>query len=682
MLAQLTLDRDDDSPAATSYFAQIPSIASFEFSRGAPFLLTAATRVLVDSNYANTGSPSLLDFATIFRQDLLEVTGFDYLPQVSLASDGGLSGIIYLTLGASDYSLYNGQATDEGYEFDVSHQTITIKGSGARGAWWGTRTLLQQAIVSDKMSGFMTVPSGSGWDAPGWEVRGFMLDAGRHWFETSFLTDLCTYASFFKLNEFHIHASDNLWDPNWLYTDLWPELYSGFRFRPANDSANYGVVPQLNESWSQSDFQAMQSSCAAHGITIVPEIDTPGHSLAISQWKPELMLAGNPDQLNLSYPATIPTIQDLWEEFLPWFTSTEISIGADEYPSQYADEYIYFVNDMADYVYARSRKSIRVWGTYEPSNTSSISKNVTIQHWDFPGDTIPVQLLADGYKVINSEQVFLYLDGKTSDGNQFPLSLNESLFWTGAPGEVGWAPNVFSATDESNNTYPGDPGLRGAIFALWEDWGNNATDPLEVYLQLSKSITLFGEKSWAGSGVRSTQLTQEQFDSVYPALNARAPGQNLNRAVKPLGPQGEVFSLNFGGHDFSQGPVGTGVQSVGPPYVLSVTLTPLSGEGTLFRGEDTALLLQNLTFVDVPTNTYFSLPLSLPLGVQSTLEIHATCEYTYLLLQGQGREVYWTTRMDIWGERMQLGNMSFPAPSAWIGEGFEGEIGEVVLRLG
>jgi len=426
----------------------------------------------------------------------------------------------------------------------------------------------------------------------------------------------------------------------------------------------------------------MQATCAAHGITIVPEIDTPGHSLAISQWKPELMLAGNPDQLNLSYPDTILTIQSLWQEFLPWFTSAEVSIGADEYPSQYADEYISFVNEMSDYIYAQSGKSIRAWGTYEPSNNSAISTAVTIQHWDFPGDTIPVQLLATGYRVINSEQTFLYLDGKTSDGDEFPLSLNEALLWSGAPGSTGWAPNIFSMSDASNNTYPGNPGLRGAIFALWEDWGNNATNPYEVYTQLSRSVAIFGEKTWAGSGVRSTELTAEGFNASYPVLNARAPGQNLNRAVKPAYGN-TIFSLDLSGYNFaSSGPVTTAFQSVGPPYTLSFTVIPTSPNGTLFSGEDTALLVQNLTFVDVATNTYFALPLNLPLGVSSRVEVHATQEYTYAIING-GEPVYWNTLMDIWGERMQLGNMSFPAPAFMIGvDGFQGNFGSVELVLG
>jgi hexosaminidase len=108
-------------------------------------------------------------------------------------------------------------------------------------------------------------------------------------------------------------------------------------------------------------------------------------------------------------------------------SAAEVSIGADEYTASLADDYISFVNEMADYISNKSDKSIRIWGTNEPSSKLSISTNMTIQHWDFPGDSIPVRLMSQGYRVINSEQSFLYLDGKTLDDGQFPTELNASL---------------------------------------------------------------------------------------------------------------------------------------------------------------------------------------------------------------------------------------------------------------
>ena len=100
------------------------------------------------------------------------------------------------------------------------------------------------------------------------------------------LAEMCTYASFFKINEFHIHASDNLWIPSLLYGPDWRSLYSGFRFKPPQDSPVAGLVPHRNESWSFTRFAALQSHCARRGVTIVPEIDTPGHSLVVSVASP------------------------------------------------------------------------------------------------------------------------------------------------------------------------------------------------------------------------------------------------------------------------------------------------------------------------------------------------------------------------------------------------------------
>lgn len=422
----------------------------------------------------------------------------------------------------------------------------------------------------------------------------------------------------------------------------------------------------------------MQDTCARHGVTIVPEIDTPGHSLVISQWKPHLMETGQPDHLNLSHPDTIPTIKSIWDEFLPWFQSPEISIGADEYDASLANDYISFVNEMSDYIYQKSGKSIRVWGTNEPSDTLSVSTNITIQHWNFPSDDIPIRLMRSGYRVINSEQDFLYLDEKTSEDNQFPQTLDDDLIWGGAPGGKGWAPNIFSSTDHTNNTHIGDPNLRGSIMALWCDWGNNASTHLEIYYQLSRSLALFGEKTWSGSDVRSSALTREQFDTIYPILNSAAPGQNLNRVVNPINAKVIYEYLD------PKLPLTTSVDSVGPPYLLSFRVKPSSSApltGFLFSGLDSKLHVSNLTFE--VTGQLYSLGYTLPADKFTHVTIYATREYTYAVLDEDEQEKhFWTTTMDIWGDYMAVGNISFAAPAKQIGgDRFSGSIRDVILRV-
>ncbi|KAJ3484576.1 hypothetical protein NLI96_g5560 [Meripilus lineatus] len=565
--------------------------------------------ILPDGNIkVDTSSPSVMGFADVFRQDLISVTSFDTISLVSESnpSEGPIQGsreapVILMSIDSSlDYHYFNGKSSDEGYEIHITAFAGTIRAKEPIGIWWGTRTVLQQVVAAMGSSSSNTeirLSLGTLSDFPGWEVRGFMLDAGRHWFEASFLADLCIYASFFKLNEFHLHASDNLWNPAFLYgegNEGWKNLYAAFRFRPSAGSKIEGLVPsyRLNETWTKADFIAMQDTCTHHGIRIVPEIDTPGHSLVISQWKPELMEIGQPDHLNLSHPDTIPTIKSIWDEFLPWFLSPEVSIGADEYDASLANDYILF-------------------GTNEPSDTFSISPNVTIQHWNFPGDDIPIRLMQSGYQVINSEQTFLYLDEKTSEGGQFPQTLNEDLMWGGAPGGAGWAPNIFSQTDATNNTHFDNPNLRGSIMALWCDWGNNASTHLEIYYQLSRSLALFGEKTWSGSGIRASALTREEFNNVFPVLNSAALGQNLNRVVKPENGDTVFEYLN------PRIPQRTVFDSVGPPYVLSFSVMPSSASpstGVLFAGIDSKLHVSNLTFE--AKGQLYSLGYTLPATLQ------------------------------------------------------------------
>ena len=113
---------------------------------------------------------------------------------ISLSSSlpSGKPGVstVFLSVDPSlNYQLYNGGATDEGYHFQVTPHAFVIKGSAPIGVWWGTRTFLQQAVVMlAEGANTVSFSAGTGYDSPGWEVRGFMLDAGRHWFDTSFLS--------------------------------------------------------------------------------------------------------------------------------------------------------------------------------------------------------------------------------------------------------------------------------------------------------------------------------------------------------------------------------------------------------------------------------------------------------------------------------------------------------------
>ena len=128
------------------------------------------------------------------------------------------------------------------------------------------------------------------------------------------------------------------------------------------------------------------------------EIESPGHALVITQWKPELALSTDYTLLNISVPQTIPTVQSIWREVLPWIHSKTISIGADEYNATFVDDYNYFVNQMNDFIGIESGKSVRIWGTFPPKeNYTNVATNVSIQHWEFFEDNPYFDYIKNGY---------------------------------------------------------------------------------------------------------------------------------------------------------------------------------------------------------------------------------------------------------------------------------------------
>lgn len=186
--------------------------------------------------------------------------------------------------------------------------------------------------------------------------------------------------SFFKQNTLHLHLSDNLYNNVKIYSrERSLSLYA--RFRLWSESADVkGLNKFKNESYTKEQFKGIQSSCVARGVTIISEIESPGHALPIVQWKPELGLNTDLSLLNISHPDTIPTMKTIWSVFMDWFDSKTVHIGADEYTAE-VSEYNRFVNEMAQFICINGSKSVRIWGTFPPKpDYENISKDVSIQH--------------------------------------------------------------------------------------------------------------------------------------------------------------------------------------------------------------------------------------------------------------------------------------------------------------
>ncbi|KAJ7808844.1 putative beta-hexosaminidase [Mycena olivaceomarginata] len=662
---------------------------NFNATSTARFSLSSVTHVLVDSRFQNA-------------------LGLRVPVAVARAARPGS---IFLTL-AGDPGVFldaAGRRTSEGYELSVGAQGVVVAGASPLGAFWGTRTIMQLAKL-----GGLTLPVGSGRDAPGWGTRGVMLDAGRHYYPPAFLTELCAYLSFFKQNTFHLHLSDNLFNNVGLYSRARSlDLYAAFRLH-SDDPAVAGLVRpyRFNESYTRETFDGVQASCAARGVTIIPELEAPGHALVIAQWKPELAL----DDLSLlnirlidmyfaATPDTIPTMEAIWRTFLPWFHSKTVHIGADEYDSSLADDYILFVNTLSAFINATAAKDTRIWGTNEPSNTSVVTRAITIQHWEFFEDS-PLALIRQNYSVLNADDAF-YIVGKFS--GSYPQTLNLTRVFAGNPAGGAFAPYVFDTQHAANNPARGEPRVVGHVAAQWNDYGPNATVVSEAYYAWRDALPALADKQWGGA------LTRAQYESVFEALHAVVPGQNLDRAIKSEGDvilrydfaiegDGAIPAADSSGNGYdgichacsiSDGVASfaspaslltTPLSSKGRNYTLSFSVKPSSAASIgapILSGADSALVLGNGTvphLMLISGNQPYALNYTLPRDIWTDVALIGRGNATFLRA-GVGAEMQFLAILGINGESFQWKPVAIEAPLAQIGgDGFLGSVAKFELR--
>lgn len=148
----------------------------FEENQSGSYSLGQLKSIVIDQRYTdtvdNTGQtlipPTLESFVHTFSEDLVLSLGLDL--EIKEGEEAEQDSI-FVTIGnSSEYKDAAGRSTSEGYSLDVTSEGIAISGASPLGAWWATRSVLQQAVLGD-----LKFPYGSGSNAPGWGSRGFMV---------------------------------------------------------------------------------------------------------------------------------------------------------------------------------------------------------------------------------------------------------------------------------------------------------------------------------------------------------------------------------------------------------------------------------------------------------------------------------------------------------------------------
>ncbi len=306
------------------------------------FQLSAGTRIYVDS-----GSRATANFLT---DPLRKSAGYPLKISVKSFGSGAIPGGILLTTKNADTNL-----GPEGYELTVTTNSVVIRAPAQAGLFYGVQTLLQllppEIFSSNRVDHVnWQIPCVQIDDWPRFQWRGFMLDVSRHFFTKAEVETLLDAMAMHKMNVFHWHLTD---DHGWrIEIKKYPKLTAigawrpgvGFGF-PTNSTTAYGPDGRYGGFYTQDDIRDVVKYAAARHITIVPEIEMPGHSTAALAAYPQYSCTGGPFEpattagiFNGIYdPAKEETFQflaDVIAEVAPLFPGKYIHIGGDEVPKE------------------------------------------------------------------------------------------------------------------------------------------------------------------------------------------------------------------------------------------------------------------------------------------------------------------------------------------------------------
>ncbi|GAO29021.1 beta-hexosaminidase [Geofilum rubicundum JCM 15548] len=243
----------------------------------------------------------------------------------------------------------NPQLGDEGYEMTVASNLIVIKANNRKGIFWGMQSLFQ-TLTSVRTNEVLKVPGMRVVDYPRFKWRGMMLDVSRHFFGPDVIKQYIDLMASYKLNVFHWHlVDDGGWRieikqyPKLTETGAWrvdrlDKVWSDREPARAGEPATYGGF------YTQDQIREIVAYARLRNITIVPEIELPGHSVAALAAYPEYSCSQIPQLVNTGgvYPKNIQSsycpgneavfvfLQNVLLEVMELFPSEFIHIGGDE----------------------------------------------------------------------------------------------------------------------------------------------------------------------------------------------------------------------------------------------------------------------------------------------------------------------------------------------------------------
>jgi hexosaminidase len=512
---------------------------------GETFVVGPATRIVVAAGGAEA-LPVADGLAAIMRPS----TGYPLPVSAATPAPGDIA--LHLT-DAADLG-------DEGYRLDVSGTGVRLEAAKPAGLFYGVQTLRQLLppwIESPNVRpGPWAVSGVRITDTPRYAYRGVMLDIARHFQSPDVAKRLIDQVSAYKINVLHLHVSD---DQGFrIAINGRPELTAiGGQFSISNDPGGF---------WTQAEYLDVVNYAAAHFMTVIPEVDTPGHNNAIvmAYAGPEANPAlpdvnctnRTPPQWNLTtavgYSAMCPESPNTWaiitdiiSQLSAMTPGPYYHLGGDEVPASVLSSarYVDFVDREEQIVQAQG-KIVMGWAEISQANFGQPgSPPAVAQYWNNgnpagSGGDSARRAVQKGMKVVMSPANHTYLDMQQFVGSPLGLSwagrLDVSQFynWSGTSSDPG---SYIPARTSGGVTLPAvtDADILGVEAPIWSETLRNLTD---IEFQLFPRMPATAEIGWSPKTHPERNLAS--FVSRVASQGVRRQVQGQNFYASPQVPWG------------------------------------------------------------------------------------------------------------------------------------------------
>ena len=395
---------------------------------------------LIENSVAITADESLFSVSSYLVKYLSEEIGISLNPKSS-------NNQIILSVNSNIEN-------DEGYTLSVNSDEIKIEAKNEKGAFYAVQSLMQLFPITTEKNKSIKIPALSIEDSPRFKYRGMHLDVGRHMYSVDFIKKYIDMMARLKLNTFHWHLTE---DQGWrIEIKKYPKLQEIAAFRKETLIGHYSDQPHKFDGepyggfYTQEQIKEIVAYAQERHITIIPEIEMPGHSTAAIAAYPELGCFNKQvevatkwgvfEEIYCPTETTFKFLEDVIDEVVNLFPGKYIHIGGDEAPKtrwkncSYCQKLIkekglkdehglqsYFIQRMEKYINSKGKQIIG----WDEILEGGLAPNATVMSWR--GTKGAIEAAKEGHDVVLTPTSHSYFDYYQSDNDNEPLAIGGFL---------------------------------------------------------------------------------------------------------------------------------------------------------------------------------------------------------------------------------------------------------------